>query len=86
MESSQVAQSCPTLFNPMDCSLPGSSVHGIFQARVVREKQKDTMNNFMCTYDNLGEMDQFFFFFERFSLQKLKEEVDILNNSKSTKN
>ena len=45
------------------------------------------MNIFMCTYDNLGEMDQvFFFFFERFSLQKLKEEVDILNNSKSTKN
>ena len=29
---SEVAQSCPTLNNPMDCSLPGSSVHGIFQA------------------------------------------------------
>ena len=29
-----VAQSCPTLCNPMDCSLPGSSVHGIFQARI----------------------------------------------------
>ena len=27
-------QSCPTLCDPMDCSLPGSSVHGIFQARV----------------------------------------------------
>ena len=27
---SEVAQSCPTLRNPMDCSLPGSSVHGIF--------------------------------------------------------
>ena len=32
---SEVAQSCPTLCDPMDCSLPGSSVHGIFQARVV---------------------------------------------------
>ena len=32
---SEVAQSCPTLHNPMDCSLPGSSVHGIFQARVL---------------------------------------------------
>ena len=32
---SEVAQSCPTLCNPMDCSLPGSSVHGIFWARVV---------------------------------------------------
>ena len=30
---SEVAQSCPTLRDPMDCSLPGSSVHGIFQAR-----------------------------------------------------
>ena len=32
---SEVAQSCPTLSNPMDWSLPGSSVHGIFQARVL---------------------------------------------------
>ena len=30
-----VAQSCPTLCNPMDCSRPGSSVHKIFQARVL---------------------------------------------------
>ena len=32
---SEVTQSCPTLCNPMDCSLSGSSVHGIFQARVL---------------------------------------------------
>ena len=32
---SEVTQSCPTLSNPMDCSLPVSSVHGIFQARVL---------------------------------------------------
>ena len=32
---SEVAQSCPTLSNPMDFSLPGSSAHGIFQARVL---------------------------------------------------
>ena len=32
---SEVAQSCPTLSDPMDCSLPCSSVHGIFQARVL---------------------------------------------------
>ena len=31
----EVAQSCPTLHDPTDCSLPGSSVHGIFQARVL---------------------------------------------------
>ena len=32
---SEVAQSCLTLHNPMDCSLPGSSVHGISQARIL---------------------------------------------------
>ena len=32
---SEVTQSCPTLSDPMDCSLPSSSVHGIFQARVL---------------------------------------------------
>ena len=32
---SEVAESCPTLRDPMDCSLPGSSVLGIFQARVL---------------------------------------------------
>ena len=31
----EVAQSCLTLSDPMDCSLPGSSIHGIFQARVL---------------------------------------------------
>ena len=32
---SEVAQSHPTLSDPMDCSPPGSSIHGIFQARVL---------------------------------------------------
>ena len=32
---SEVAQSCPTPSDPMDCSLPGSSIHGIFQARLL---------------------------------------------------
>ena len=32
---SEVTQSCPTLRDPMDCSPPGSSIHGIFQARVL---------------------------------------------------
>ena len=34
-KESKVAQSCPTLCNPVDCSLPGSSVHGILQARIL---------------------------------------------------
>ena len=33
---SEVAQSCPTLRNPMDCSLPGSSIHRTFHARVLQ--------------------------------------------------
>ena len=32
---SEIAQLCPTLGDPMDCSLPGSSIHGICQARVL---------------------------------------------------
>ena len=32
---SEVVQSCPTLRDPMDCSPPASSIHGIFQARVL---------------------------------------------------
>ena len=35
VNTSAVTQSCPTLCNPMDCSLPGSSIHGVFQARVL---------------------------------------------------
>ena len=35
ISESEVAQSCLTLSDPMDCSLPGSSAHGIFQARVL---------------------------------------------------
>ena len=35
LSESEVAQLCPTLCDPMDCGLPGSSVHGIFQARVL---------------------------------------------------
>ena len=34
-EHSEVAQSCLTVCNPRDCNLPGSSIHGIFQARVL---------------------------------------------------
>ena len=39
---SEVAQLCPTCSNPMDCSPPGSSVHGIFQARVLEWGATDT--------------------------------------------
>ena len=35
VKESEVAQLCPTVCDPMDCSLQGSSVHGIFQARAL---------------------------------------------------
>ena len=44
---SEVSQSCPTPSYPMDCSLPGSSVHGIFQARVLKGNAKECSN--YCT-------------------------------------
>ena len=37
MRESEVSQSRPTLHNPMNCSLPGSSIHGIFQTRVLEQ-------------------------------------------------
>ena len=37
---SEDAQSCPTLSDPMDCSPPGTPIHGIFQARVLESKAK----------------------------------------------
>ena len=43
MRESEVAQSFPTLSDPMDCSLPGSSIHGIFQARVLEWGAIDVM-------------------------------------------
>ena len=51
---SEVAQSCLTPSDPTDCSLPGSSIHGIFQARVLEwvaiafsDKQLEILTNYM---------------------------------------
>ena len=44
---SEVAQSCPTLCHPMDCSLSGSSIHGIFRARVL---EWIAISSFICIY------------------------------------
>ena len=46
---SEVAQSCLTLHDPIDCSLPGSSIHGIFQARVL-EWDATTSNQWVQSY------------------------------------
>ena len=44
----EVAQSCPTLCDPMDYSLPGSSIHGIFQARVLEWVPWEIQLIFLC--------------------------------------
>ena len=49
---SEVAQSSPTLSDPMDCSLSGSSVHGIFQARV-QEYNGVPLPSLMTSLDNI---------------------------------
>ena len=53
---SEVTQPCPTPSNPMDCSPPGSSVHGIFQARVLEWAA--------IAFSNLSGYVFLFFFFE----------------------
>ena len=66
---SEVAQSCPTLSNPMDCSLPGSSVHGIFQARVLEwgaiafSECSLGISNFLDEISSLSHSVVFFYFF-----------------------
>ena len=52
---SELAQSCPTLSNPMDCSLPGSSIHGIFQARVLEWERKLSAKELMLLNCGVGE-------------------------------
>ena len=53
---SEVAQSCPTLCDPMHCSPPGSSVHGIFQARVL-EWDANTFSNIYTDIDIYMSID-----------------------------
>ena len=53
---SEVVRSCPTLSNPMDCSLPGSSVHGIFQARVLEWGIMPSPNSTLGSFK--GKVDQ----------------------------
>ena len=58
---SEVAQSCPTVSDPMDCSLPGSSIHGIFQARVLEwgaiAFSKKRQGGMLNTYEQVKEVN-----------------------------
>ena len=53
---SEVVQSCPTLRDPMDCSLPGSSAHGSFQARVLEWVASASPSSFLETVFSLNSL------------------------------
>ena len=73
---SEVAQSCPTLRDPVYCSLPGFSVHGIFQARVLEwgaiAFSMDTVWKSLIREDGVWEEA---FFCERALVYRLSEET-----------
>ena len=50
--AAKLLQSCPTLCDPMDCSLPGSAVRGIFQARVL-EWVAIALSSFYCQFPSI---------------------------------
>jgi len=56
---SEVAQSCPTLRDPMVCSLPGSSIHGIFQARALDWGAIAFSNNHTTKFKNSDFEERF---------------------------
>ena len=61
----EIAQLCPTLSDPMDCSLPGSSIHEILQARVLEWGtiafsdclSMESKKNYTCELSNKAETD-----------------------------
>ena len=80
---SEVAQSCLTLSDPMDCSLPGSSVHGIFQAKVLEwgaiafstSSVHYTLNSSWCLTSD--KMNFFYNSFLRITILLLKHQLYI---------
>ena len=79
---SEVAQSCPTLSDPMDCSLPGSSVHGIFQARVLEWGAiafSDTNHNSFKKYLNSQLLSLILSDYISFNHQEICRKVHLLN-------
>ena len=75
---SEVTQPCSTLRNPMDCSPSVSSIHGIFQARVLEWGAIAFSELYGNKIDNLKEMKRFL---EKFNLPTLnQEEIEIMNN------
>ena len=80
---SEVAQSCPTPRDPMDCSPPGSSVHGIFQARVLEWGAIAFSTKTVWIYADVEFLDLFLTFLRAKTVwrpsKKLKIDPEILH-------
>ena len=76
---SEVTQSCLTLSDPMDCSLPGSSIHGIFQARVL-EWGAIAFSKFiyMCAYKYIQILYVYIYLFIQWNTAQSKKKTEIL--------
>ena len=94
---SEATESCPTLSDPMDCSLPGSSIHGIFQARVL-EWDVIAFSNLTTVSTNkkgiikkhdarrLAQLGRMNTFLDRYKVPELPQEVtDNVTNPTSIK-
>ena len=81
---SEVAQSRPTLSDPMDCSPPGFSIHGIFQARVL-EWGRQTLTDIKGEIDSntiiVGNSNTPLIPMDRSSKQKINKETQFLNDA-----
>ena len=83
---SEVAQLCPTLSDPMDCSPPGSSVHGIFQARVLEwgaiafSRKKDYFSQIpSCCLIKYSSTTCFWYRCRSFPLQMVLQDFHIIS-------
>ena len=77
---SEVAQSCLTLCDPMDCNLPGSSVRGLFQARVLEWGAIAFSNSHSTTFKKHPQIQQAAAF-SRTSAEDLQEVVIMIQHS-----
>ena len=60
---SEVAQSCPTLSDPVDCSLPGSSIHGIFQQEYWSGVPLPSPSLYICVHINIYKFCMFIYIY-----------------------
>src|SRR5574341_107773 len=75
----EVVQSCPTLRDPMDCSPPGSSIHGIFQARVLEWGAIAFSNFTLDKPKHISKFNLYISFVILDQLSYLSQQVNVVN-------